>query len=259
MGGIGARSAKILVLAGLALAVSASSGTAANRAHEPILGVVPHAGAPRQFALPGATGSLNSGGNLFLQESPCSPAGSPLPCWTMRTNTTYAVYWIPSGFSVDANYESLVDRYLQDVAAASGSLTNVYSVATQYYDNSAAIHYQSTFGGSYVDTTAFPRPSHCDDGLDPVCLTDADIQAEILRVLALEGWQAGPDSLFVVLTPDGVGSCTDRTGTECTTTEFCAYHNSFLAGNGEPVLTGPGIINKANAAKVAALAAKGTR
>jgi simple sugar transport system substrate-binding protein len=29
--------------------------------------------------------------------------------------------------------------------------------------------------------------------------------------------------------------------------------------NGEPVLTGPGIINKANAAKVAALAAKGTR
>jgi simple sugar transport system substrate-binding protein len=35
--------------------------------------------------------------------------------------------------------------------------------------------------------------------------------------------------------------------------------NLNTVGNGQPVLTGPGIINKANAAKVAALAAKGTR
>jgi simple sugar transport system substrate-binding protein len=35
--------------------------------------------------------------------------------------------------------------------------------------------------------------------------------------------------------------------------------NLNTVGNGKPVLTGPGIINKSNAAKVAALAAKGTR
>jgi simple sugar transport system substrate-binding protein len=35
--------------------------------------------------------------------------------------------------------------------------------------------------------------------------------------------------------------------------------NLNTVGNGAPVLTGPGIINKSNAAKVAALAAKGTR
>jgi simple sugar transport system substrate-binding protein len=35
--------------------------------------------------------------------------------------------------------------------------------------------------------------------------------------------------------------------------------NLNTVGNGAPVLTGPGIINKANAAKVAALASKGTR
>jgi simple sugar transport system substrate-binding protein len=35
--------------------------------------------------------------------------------------------------------------------------------------------------------------------------------------------------------------------------------NLNTVGNGQPVLTGPGIINKGNAAKVAALAAKGTR
>jgi simple sugar transport system substrate-binding protein len=36
-------------------------------------------------------------------------------------------------------------------------------------------------------------------------------------------------------------------------------NNLNTVGGGKPVLTGPGIINKANAAKVAALAAKGTR
>src|SRR5205823_14275730 len=35
--------------------------------------------------------------------------------------------------------------------------------------------------------------------------------------------------------------------------------NLNTVGNGAPVLTGPGIINKANAAKVASLAKKGTR
>jgi simple sugar transport system substrate-binding protein len=35
--------------------------------------------------------------------------------------------------------------------------------------------------------------------------------------------------------------------------------NANTVGNGEPVLTGPGIVNKGNASKVAALAKKGTR
>ena len=35
--------------------------------------------------------------------------------------------------------------------------------------------------------------------------------------------------------------------------------NLNTVGNGEPVLTGPGIINKANASRIAALASKGTR
>jgi hypothetical protein len=234
MGGIGARSAKILVLAGLALAVSASSGTAANRAHEPILGVVPHAGAPRQFALPGATGSLNSGGNLFLQESPCALTSSPYPCWTMRTNKVYAIYWVPSGSSVDANYESLINRYFGDVAAASGQLTNVYSVATQYYDNAAAVHYQSSFGGSFVDTHPFPA-NGCDAG-SGVCLTDAQIQTELENVLTAKGWQPSTTTLFFVMTPKGVASCFDNVTNQCSTNTYCAYHSGFNDANNVPVL-----------------------
>jgi hypothetical protein len=155
MGGMGSRLTKILVLALLTLAVTASSGTAAAPARAPLRGVVPHGGVHTL----GMLGALTPADNLFLQESPCTLASSPYPCWTMRTNTTYAIYWIPSGYSVDANYESLINRYLTDVTAASGSPTNVYSVASQYYDHAAAVHYQSAFGGSFVDTDPFPAAS----------------------------------------------------------------------------------------------------
>ena len=40
---------------------------------------------------------------------------------------------------------------------------------------------------------------------------------------------------------------------------YLFVNNANTVGNGEPVLTGPGIVNKGNASKVAALAKKGTR
>jgi hypothetical protein len=156
----------------------------------------------------------------------------------MRTSTTYALYWVPSGQSVQTGYESAVDRYLSDVAAASGSQTNVYSVATQYYDSTGFIAYQSTFGGSYVDTNPFPT-NGCSDGVDPVCLTDQQLQDELQKVLTAKGWQAGPDSLFLILTPQNVGTCFDSApppAGECTTNFFCAYHSGFAGTNQQPIL-----------------------
>jgi hypothetical protein len=223
------RFTRILVLAVLALAATASSGTAASPARAPLLGVVPHTGAPRGLH-PLATAIPN---DVFLQESPCSLTSLPQPCWTMRTNTAYAIYWVPSGFAVGTNYESLINRYLADVAASSGSLTNVYSVATQYFDSAAAIHYQSSFGGAFVDTDPFPARG-CT--ATAVCLTDDQLQQEIQKMITANGWQAGPDTMFFMLTPEGVSSCVDGTGNECSTNEYCAYHSDFIAPNGEPVL-----------------------
>jgi len=50
---------------------------------------------------------------------------------TMTTNKAYAIYWIPAGYSTSANYRTLIDRYLADVAADSGRTTNVYYSDTQ--------------------------------------------------------------------------------------------------------------------------------
>ncbi|HJQ73837.1 MAG TPA: hypothetical protein VJ814_03050 [Gaiellaceae bacterium] len=228
------RLTQLLVLGMVLLAATASSGAAAPSRGPAILGAVPHAGATA--GLHGLSAAPASD-DVALQESPCALDSSPEPCWTMRTNATYAIYWVPSGYSVDPNYQSFIDRYLADVAAASGSLTNVYSVATQYYDNAAAIHYQSVFGGSFVDTTPFP-PSGCDDGnaQDTACLTDAQLQTELQNVINARGWHAGTDAMFFILTPNHVGSCFDGSDQDCTTNTFCAYHSGFEDASNEPVL-----------------------
>lgn len=222
------------MVAVLALAVTASSGNAAGRARGPILGVVPHAGAFHGFAA-APPAPVNQ----------CPPPQTPTQCnldylggAVMHASTTYAIYWIPSGYSVSTNYESLVNQYFADVAAASNHADNVYSAATQYYDSGGPIDYRSTFGGSYVDTTPFPSPSNCDDGVDLVCLTDADLQAEIQHVLTVKGWHGSTTAIFFVMTPDGVGSCFDGSSSQCTTNAYCAYHSSFTDANNEPVIYG---------------------
>lgn len=218
-----ARFTKILVLAALALGVAASSGTAALPAHRPFLGVVPHAGG-HATSLFGNLTTIGSG--------PVAYHGGGV----MPTNTTYAIYWVPGGYSVSAQYESLIDRYFQDVAAAGGSASNVYSAATQYYDSTASIRYASTFGGAYVDTHAFPA-SGCNDGVSAVCLTDEQLRSEIQRVIGVKGWHEGGTSMVFLLTPDGVASCFDAFGNQCSTNTYCAYHSDFVdPSNGQFVI-----------------------
>jgi len=209
---------KILVLAGLALAVMASSAAAASPAHGHrhshgrIAGVVPHVSqpAPATHALSNAVG-----------------AAVPTPTLTF-----------------DASYESLINRYFTDVAADSGGSNNVYSVATQYSDDNGNVQYQSTFGGPFVDHNPLPA-NGCNDSYqgvsDPVCLTDAQLQAEIQNVLTAKGWHGGLSNMYFLMTPDGVGSCFVRgdinaPNQACSTNKYCAYHGDFVDSNGENVI-----------------------
>ena len=174
---------------------------------------------------PGSTGPARIGAVVPPIGTPKAPNGNldyhggPV----MRTNKTYAIYWIPAGYSVSANYKTLIDRYFSDVAAASGATSNVYSVETQYYDTTGSIAYSSTFGGSIVDTNAFPA-----DGCNPLytpgltnCLSDAQIRTEINSVITAQGWTKTPETQFFMFTPQNVGSCS---GGSCAYTQFCAYH-----------------------------------
>ena len=142
-------------------------------------------------------------------------------------NTVYAVYWIPPGFSVSSNYESVINQYFSDVAADSGLSTNVYFSDTQY----SSILYKSTFAGPIVDTSSFPA-NGCRDRYTTVCLTDAQLQSEAARVAAGTG-HTGLGYEYFLFTPKNVGSCF---GSSCAYSYYCAYHSNFAVSGGSQIL-----------------------
>src|SRR4051812_3348042 len=161
--------------------------------------------------------------------SPIGAVSSALPLTyhsgpVMHTNTTYAIYWVPAGSSVSANYRSIIDTYFQNVAADSGKTTNLYATSAEYSDGGGPAAYSSTWGGSVVDTQAFPASgctntnpqTHAPFGR---CLTDAQITTEIDRVVSAQGWPRGMSTLYFMFTPNNVGTCFDSSGTTC----FASY------------------------------------
>ena len=141
----------------------------------------------------------------------------------MRYNKVYTIFWIPAGYSVSGTYISKINQYFMDVAAASGATSNVYYTEKQYYSMPGRVHIsgKTFFGSTYTDTHAFPASGCGLYGVLTECLTDAQIKAEIKRVIAANGWTANSTSMFFMFTPDLVGTCI--TG-YCSYSYFCAYH-----------------------------------
>ncbi len=188
------------MLLSLVLAFPVSAGSASG---DHIRGVV----SPRNFA-----GPSGGAGNLSYHNGP-----------VMGTNTVYAIYWIPAGYSVSANYQSIINGFFQNVAADSGKTSNVYWSDTQYSN----IQYSSSFAGSYVDTNPFPA-NGCSDSYTSVCLSDAQLQAELQKVMTANGWTGGATKEYFIFTPKNVGSCS---GSSCAFSQFCAYHSWIGSGS----------------------------
>jgi PKD repeat protein len=159
-------------------------------------------------------------------------------------HTTHVVYWEPAGFTVTANYHSLIQRFLGDVAADSGRVTNVYATDTQYDDSTNTfIQYSQTFGGALTDTNAFPATaSGCPttDGTITVasCLTETQEATELDNFIQAQSLPRGLNNIYFLVLPDNVETCFDDFS-ECgnilnlTGDRYCAYHSSFnISGHG---------------------------
>jgi len=159
----------------------------------------------------------------------------------MTTAVTYAIFWTPptlqngAASGLSAAYENIITNFL--------SLYPGHSIAnnnTQYYSTSSSgfFHFTSyitntgSFAASYVDTTPYPA-SACSDPVTPSnCLSDAQIQAEVSKVMASQGWTGGLNHIFFVYTGSGEGSCSSS---GCAYTDYCGYHGYFNSGT-TPVL-----------------------
>jgi hypothetical protein len=169
------------------------------------------------------------------KEAPCNPCGPGKLTYhggsVMVTNKTYTVFWLPSGQYMQSGYQSTVNQYFTDVAHDSGMPTNVYAASTQYTQNgNTNVQYASTFAGTATDTSAFPINGCTPSGGETVCLSDAQLQAELKKVIGQQGWQISNTNMFFIFTPRNVGSCSQGS---CTFTTYCAYHGTATPANGQ--------------------------
>jgi hypothetical protein len=174
--------------------------------------------------------------------------------------TITAIYWepnSPNGFPLfynSAEYRNLINQYLADVAAASGSTDNVFSTATEYWGSNGPlaenpINYNIVIGTPIRDHDLLPKGQGCwvakldtsniySDGSGySACLDDAQITAEIQNVITARGLPSDYNHEYVMLTPKHVASCfypgsTANKKNVCTLTHYptagyCAYHTMF--------------------------------
>jgi PKD domain-containing protein len=158
----------------------------------------------------------------------------------LHSNRTHLIFWEPagSGLSYDPGYESLIERFLQNVAVASHSTDNVYGLTGQYTDSHGAAAYASSYGGAVVATDRLP-PNDCTEppAIGPgwtVCLTDSQLVAEIEHVIHSEHLPTGPTDIYFLVLPNGFGSCTSSDSTSCalggSVNGYCGYHSQSPDG-----------------------------
>jgi len=155
----------------------------------------------------------------------------------MHSSVTYAIFWEPptlqdgSSTQVSSTYNSILQNYFGDIGGS-----GVYAIATQYHDTTGTIANNSTFGGAWTDTSAYPA-SQCSDSATPQdCMTDAQIQDEVTKALAANNWTSGRTHMFFVFTSTNEGSCFDSGSSSCAFTQYCAYHSFYSDNNNQPII-----------------------
>ncbi len=171
----------------------------------------------------------------FQDTGPLLYNGGPI----MQNPTLYAIFWLPpalqnGGPTKFPVHNAIVNYGLLGNYASHG----IDNINTQYFQivgsTTTYIQNAGSLGGYAIDTSPYPA-SGCSDFATPGnCITDAQIQAEIQKVMASKGWTGGLNNMFVLYTSSGEGSCFDSTGTSCAYTPYCAYHG--FIGTTPPII-----------------------
>ena len=169
----------------------------------------------------------------------CAPplgySGGPVAATGSRAGLVVVpVYWEPRGgrYTFPPGFESTVDRFIANAAAASGSADDVFSVATEYYSDQfgvkTPVRDDLSAGRRIVDSDPFP-PSGCKpaEGYG-ACITDAQLRTELRDLTRTRRLPIGLGHMYAVFFPPEV----ETAGSDGTNSieDFCAYHSSFISG-----------------------------
>ncbi|MBV8940251.1 MAG: hypothetical protein JO240_00795, partial [Solirubrobacterales bacterium] len=175
--------------------------------------------------------------------------------------TVHAIFWGPAGSFPGSprrgvlSYERLVAQFFVDIARDSGRSSNVYSTLIQYAEGTkpGAItpgKYAISFKRSrdmVIDTHPYPASGRCTSPSKKIhtCVTDAQVQREIGRLIARSHGRRGLHNLWFVFLPPKVDECISKG--VCGTNSFAGYHAVSDLGHGaviyaiaiDPAIEGP--------------------
>jgi hypothetical protein len=229
---LGARATLIVALSAsiLATAVASAPARIVHLENGKTLSYLPLAGAP------GAATFDEFFTNLDYNGGP-----------VMGSNSNYAFYWDPAGApAYPPDYQPGLNRYFGDLAHDSGGNANVDSVSSQYNDAGGEFAaYESHFAGAIIDTDPYPA-NGCKRAA--ICLTDAQLQAELAKYVAANSLPADLTHEYFLLTPPGVEDCFEAAGHECSAGSsspvYCAYHGNIpVSGGGEIIYSNDPYVN----------------
>ena len=153
----------------------------------------------------------------------------------MTSVNSYIIFWVPARLQnggvthMTPHYQTVQQNLLSDYFGHSLDNNN-----TQYYQVIAGkktyISNSGAFAAAYVDTNPYPSSGCTDSVTSSNCITDAQLTAEIQRVMTLKGWTGGLGNIFFIYTSSGEGSCFGPGGPAdnvCAYTGYCAYHGRF--------------------------------
>jgi hypothetical protein len=164
------------------------------------------------------------------------------------------IFWNPAGHPMTSSYKSIITSYLTDVAADSGSHTNVFSTLNEYWGSNGTISYDVHLGTPIDDTRALPADGcnltkkdltgiYADGTGYDACLDDAQVAAETDRLVRANALPVDLAHVYVLFLPKHVETCflagstaPSRNGAQgCTinhekSAAYCAYHT--MAPNG---------------------------
>ena len=185
------------------------------------------------IALSCATANLAEARQICFGDcSPLTYHGGPV----MHGERTHLVFWEPPGYSIPDGLEAGVQKAVDDIGADSHTLGNVFAVAGEYYDLSGPggarsfVPYAVSGAGSIEVHDPLPAKT-CTGTTLAACVTDTQVRAELAHVVQSRDLPTGLDTAYVVLLPQGVGSCYDAVNlggeplSGCAYTGYCAYHS----------------------------------
>ncbi len=159
----------------------------------------------------------------------------------MGAVTVHTVFWAPSGFRFDGppapnalGYEPLIQRFFADVAQATGTAGNAFSLLLQYPDRRQLGSYDVAYSpaaDSIDDRDRYPpaRKQCASTAGIATCLTDLQLRTELEHVIAARQPRArGLHDLWFVFLPPNVDLC--LAVDSCANSDFAGYHALSDAG-----------------------------